>query len=886
MTVYNLSTLLHRPYQWTMTLPSGEVCSGTSKRDIVVRIPRIQRDYAEGRETEMIERKRHNLLNDMLDVVYGIREELSFDFVYGYTMGSNGEVISDDSWKDEKKHPNVYFEPLDGQQRLTTLFLFYWLFGKGDLISSNNHSLFIYETRDTSEEFCNWLVNQDAVKIIKEWEASVAKILQQNDENRKKWNIEKNSSGVVDPYTNRLRFPLFPTPSLFEYMQSLATFKWDWHDDPNIHSMITVIESAFRYIHERGLSYDEGIKKNDNLDKITFMLLDKLVCDGDQLFEKMNARGKALTSFEILKSSLEEEMERQGLPHTDSQLTNNWRDNMDGDWIDFCWDTSKISIDPKLNDVRKVEEKLERLIIRMVGKSFFRTEICGSHPTNVDAVDYTEKFKTSISSRESVNYVLERYLEFAQHERAIKNQDFSQIDFQSILNDIQNLIFTDSSGWRDASTLLPKLNRSNDNTLLDEFLADAPTHNIRVMIYAMLEYLRIVPAKDIAVNSTEKSNFKDWMRFIRNVYNPDNKNSRLDNFKDVQDAIMAIENWLTEYKTNYKTSERQSVQKLILNYIKNNPLKQEQARLDEEAIKADLRLNGNSSASALEWEQSISKAEENFYLWGQIIAPLSWSMEGNRYDKKKFDTYVYYLNKMFDGTMHDNDNIDALLIQTMLCYDDYRHNLNNNLGSLGQLNNHRDHSWKQYLRKKDISTNFYGVLFKLLIDNWQEKPSLSLEELLKQEIATNKGKYSINDWQYYIVNISSPERLLQMFWDTRTSGRYILTEPGSHVYLFRSNTFRTSIRYELLTLYLSYETSLYQEGVTSPEHGHTAHEYGAFVDFKKPNGDIVRLTATDGNLYKIEEKPADKTDMTLIHQDIAVSEVETELKALGVINHL
>jgi len=104
------------------------------------------------------------------------------------------------------------------------------------------------------------------------------------------------------------------------------------------------------------------------------MLLDDLDCDGDQLFEKMNARGKALTSYEILKSSLEEEMEMQGLSST--SLGNNWRNDIDSKWIDYCWDSSNIGQNPNLQTVRNVELKLERLLIRMVGKSFFCNKYC------------------------------------------------------------------------------------------------------------------------------------------------------------------------------------------------------------------------------------------------------------------------------------------------------------------------------------------------------------------------------------------------------------------------------------------------------------------------------------------------------------------------------
>ena len=68
----------------------------------VIRIPRIQRDYAEGRETEKIRAIRRTFLNSLLRVVFSEEKtSLELDFVYGY-------------------YRNGAFEPLDGQQRLTT----------------------------------------------------------------------------------------------------------------------------------------------------------------------------------------------------------------------------------------------------------------------------------------------------------------------------------------------------------------------------------------------------------------------------------------------------------------------------------------------------------------------------------------------------------------------------------------------------------------------------------------------------------------------------------------------------------------------------------------------------------------------------------------------
>ena len=888
MAQYNLYNLLHRQFQWTQMLPDGSVKSGSGVRNIPICIPKIQRDYAEGRKSEAIERKRYSLLNDMLDVVYGIKEHLSFDFVYGYIMSGN-KIVAGNDWQNLQAYPNVTFKPLDGQQRLTTLFLLYWLFGRdADLRDQNGHSLLIYETRDTSEEFCHWLVKQDAGTIISKWKSEVKHIKKHNKSNESKWKTEKGTRGVVDPIENRLRFPLASVPSLFTYMQSsLSSFKWDWHDDPNIHSMITVIEYAVKIINERSLIYDDGINQNANLDNITFMLLDNLVCDGDQLFEKMNARGKALTSYEILKSSLEEEMEQQGLPKSDVSFVNSWQNAMDGDWIDYCWDNSNISANPQLKTVRSVEEKLERLLVRMVGKSFYATDVIGTPiPSNSDAIDYTAQFIDSISKRGIINQVIDRYLEYARHERAVNSSMLSVLNFQSIFDDLQNLLFKDADNkWQDASSMLPQLNRSNKKTLMEEFLDDNLTHNTRVMVYAMFAYLRIVPAKIIVLNNIEKANFVDWMRFVRNVYNSDNKNSGLDNFQDVKTAISAIDRWLDVYKSTFRNNTHQDVLSLILNHIKDNPHSQEQARLDEEAIKADLRINGTSDTLSPEWETSILDAEDNFYLWGQIIAPLSWSYNGTTYDKTKFDHYVNRINQMFTNPLGEDKPIDALIIQSMLCQQDYRHNCKNKLGSLGRLNNDRDYSWKLYLRKKDNVSGYYGPLFKDMIDRWDlpANSSLSFEDFLKKDIASNKGSISKQDWRYYIVNINDPQTLLQIFWDIRTYGRYLYSPSNEHAFYFRSDTFRTIYRYELLTTYLSYEKRLLKNGVKTSRPAHTADIDGAHVDFTMPNGDVYRLSLGNNNLYNIEQV---STSHQLIHNNIDVETVETELRNLGLITSL
>ena len=106
-------------------------------------IPVLQRDYAQGRKGK--EDLRNRFLCNIKDSLCNIKE-LKLDFVYGSV--ENGQM-----------------SPLDGQQRLTTLWLLHWFvaFRAGKLKDQNTcHRLtkFYYATRPSSTEFCRRLVEE------------------------------------------------------------------------------------------------------------------------------------------------------------------------------------------------------------------------------------------------------------------------------------------------------------------------------------------------------------------------------------------------------------------------------------------------------------------------------------------------------------------------------------------------------------------------------------------------------------------------------------------------------------------------------------------------------------------------------------------------------
>jgi len=118
-----------------------ELCEAYHK----IEIPIIQRDYAQGRNTEDVLRIRTKFIEQYLlpSIIAGKAIEL--DFVYGSVYVEN---------KDEKKYKT--FIPLDGQQRLTSLFLFYFIVAiKEDRLAEIKAMLakFTYETRPSAYDF-------------------------------------------------------------------------------------------------------------------------------------------------------------------------------------------------------------------------------------------------------------------------------------------------------------------------------------------------------------------------------------------------------------------------------------------------------------------------------------------------------------------------------------------------------------------------------------------------------------------------------------------------------------------------------------------------------------------------------------------------------------
>ena len=212
-------------------------------------IPGIQRHYVQGAKNRKAESIRQQFVKEIIDTI-SHKNSLNLHFIYG-PINTEGE----DS-----------FVPVDGQQRLTTL----WLIARyaAECCDQNTRlrilellSRFTYEDRINASRFCHTL--------------TLAKT---------HWSINN------DPIVEILRQSWF-----LDY----------WKEDETVSSMIRMLSTIHHEWKRNGSITGEQIL--DGLgSQISFEL--KIDSFGDDIYMKMNARGLQLTQWENFKSKFAEHL--------------------------------------------------------------------------------------------------------------------------------------------------------------------------------------------------------------------------------------------------------------------------------------------------------------------------------------------------------------------------------------------------------------------------------------------------------------------------------------------------------------------------------------------------------------------------------------------------
>ena len=209
--------------------------------DYKIQVPYYQRDYAQGRiDNGRIDNIRKVFVEEMYGAIMGFNnKECHLGLVFG-------------SYDENEK----VFIAVDGQQRLTTVFLLHWY------VAWRENKL-----NDYKEKLLNF-----------------------------SWDTRSYSSQFVE-----LLFKIRPSGNVIDSIKTNSTYFSVWENDPTVKGMLTMLEEIEKQ-YPNDILLCSQLFSNDC--KIKYDIL-KLGKDSDgKTYLKMNSRGRSLTTFELFKSKL------------------------------------------------------------------------------------------------------------------------------------------------------------------------------------------------------------------------------------------------------------------------------------------------------------------------------------------------------------------------------------------------------------------------------------------------------------------------------------------------------------------------------------------------------------------------------------------------------
>jgi len=243
-------------------------------------IPIIQRDYAQGRKDDrQIEQIRKGFVKNLFNHLI-LSKPLELDFIYGALH--QGEL-----------------ELLDGQQRLTTLFLLHWYLANRTHQKLQESKIkkqlnrFSYQTRSSSRMFITELIEHGHEIFV-------------NDQN--------NLSSLIE---------------------NEAWYLAVWKKDPTVISMLIMLDEIHKqFINIKEINAEvlwEALTVKEILRFYLLPMNDFAL--SEELYIKMNARGVQLTEFENFKAWLQGRLEQTG----NSDMIKNFFNKIDREWADYLW---------------------------------------------------------------------------------------------------------------------------------------------------------------------------------------------------------------------------------------------------------------------------------------------------------------------------------------------------------------------------------------------------------------------------------------------------------------------------------------------------------------------------------------------------------------------
>lgn len=481
-----------------------------------ITIPIIQRAYTQGGRSgePKIEIKGEKFLARLIEALKG--KPILLDFVYG----SNAK--------------NKIF-PLDGQQRLTTLFLLHWYISqKEDKLDESVKNIlkkFTYETRQSSRYFCEHLCNY---KI----DSSKRKVKLSDTIKNNKW------------------------------------FMLSWLDDPSIRSMFGMLDKIDLALKNDTNSYWNILTKDISNCPIIFFYTSLQDFNlTDDLYIKMNARGLELTDFEKLKAAINQKIDDEKWDDV-KILTEKFGHKIDTVWTDLFW------------QYRGNDELIDNELVNFIAGiaiNCYAQKLKIQEDNELEAIVRKEleaKSNGKTVTKEAIRRerIEQRIAELAKNANAICHDDFTNDYYNYLTNCLNKYAETNNDETKSNIDLWGYCK----SKLFEDFISgEEITYLKRVLFYAQTEYL--------FKNTFKQAAFDDWMRIIRNIVensiidSPSTFISAINLVNEISEGSSDIYNYLatSTIKSGHATKQvKQEIEKAKI--IVFNPLNNKQVIFDTE----------------------------------------------------------------------------------------------------------------------------------------------------------------------------------------------------------------------------------------------------------------------------------------------------------------
>lgn len=735
-----------------------------------IEIPMLQRDYAYGRANES--EKRKNFLENLKNYLKNGGHEL--DFIYG-TVNGDKLIL------------------LDGQQRITTLFLLNWYLALKsgnyedfkEKISKDGKSRFSYNTRNSSKDFCDYL-------------------------------IEKGGTIFENSKYN----------SISTCIKDDKDFLHHWSWDPTIDSMLNMLDDIYETFE------DVDSEAYSNLNKLTFNFLNladyKLT---DDLYVKMNSRGKPLTRFENLKSKwlkLCDELDKLenvdkktkiGLGKDDS-LRSYVAKKLDQDWLDAFWSLKQEDIKKLENDEEFDTDIIDNMMLNFISVLAINYRILekldGEETKEISAL-------MNAKSKELGNTISYSKL------LDILNDDNGEFTFELIKCFDA---FCKNRKWNYFTKDIPTFNEKDIiDTILDDHNKDME-YEKKVKFFALTKYLISDKKDNVDVNQ--------WMRFACNV---------ISNSYFIANSVNTYINGIAAINDMF---DKNIIEKSSSDEIENYP-SIDNLQINEELIKIELSKDKK-------WADLLILAENELqYFEGRLRYPLIDCAN------KEIDDFKTYLEKLRLIFGKKGCTCEKELIMAVLSKGDYTLGYKSNQSLL--KNDARDNSWRRFLKEEqktegtDTDKRDY---FKAVIDDDKFNPSIvkdSLKQIASAYIPEEK------DWRWYLIQLLAKSNDFKFGEDFSFGNDRCIRFRDDEIDLL-PGTAITGYHSELYTLYYYYQL---KDAFKDDIKYYLKKTEGEkpYIEFK----DSYKITCEDRNYFKISDKNGNEKE-SKVNFDNLESELE------------